>query len=906
MAKDTLYLIDGTAVLYRAHFAFIKNPLINSKGQHTSALFGTINSFLRLLDVSEGKHFAIAFDRKEPTFRKEISSDYKANRPPMPGELVSQLEPIRNFFELIGMEEYSLAGYEADDVLCTMAERYKDKYDIVLVTGDKDYAQVVSEGVSIYDPKKEQYLNPEKVYEKYGVRPNQFVDYLALMGDSADNIPGVRGIGPKTASALLQEYDTLEGIYEHIDDITGSKQKKLIEFKEDAFTSRKLAKIVLDVPIETDDTDFLFEPKEFDKVCEFLDTFELSSLKKKLISLFDVNPDEYSDSEEVEESSTVSFKPVLINTESSFLTMLNKMSKYEYIAFDTETTGIDPHDCELVGVSIAFDKGEGYYLPFRHLEAENLDTKKHLPSLVKALKNKVIIGHNIKYDLHVLHYEGYDFKNKLFDTMVAAYLLDAGRGAYSLDKCSEIELNYKMVPISELIGKGQNQLTFDRVPLQTATKYSSEDAYITLELFEIYKERLINSNLDKLFYDMEMPLISTLLIMEQNGVFCDTDFLKELETKIEKLRVELEDKIYEIAGYEFNLNSTKQLGKLLFEEMDIPPVKKTKTGYSTDTTVLEKLANEYEVAKYISDYRQLTKLLSTYVMALPKLINSKTGRIHSSFNQTIASTGRLSSTNPNLQNIPIRTEMGREIRKAFHAQEASSKIISADYSQIELRLLAILSEDKEMIHAFKEGIDIHTRTAALIFDIPEEQVTKEQRSQAKTINFGIIYGMGSVKLSQTLNISRAEAKKFIENYFKTFPTIKNWMDEAVQFAKQNEYCETMWGRRLYLPEINKDNRFASDAERVAVNMPIQGSAADIIKTAMNNLQKRLTEKYDNDGVKMIIQVHDELIFEVEFYYVDEAKNIIREEMERALPDKYRGVIPLTVDIGEGDNWYEAH
>ncbi len=903
MAKDTLYLIDGTAILYRAYFAFIKNPLINSKGQHTSALFGTINSFLRLLDVSEGKYFAIGFDRKEPTFRVEISSDYKANRPPMPNELVSQLEPIRQFFSLLGMDEYSLPGYEADDVLCTMADRYKDKFNVVLVTGDKDYAQVVSENVGIFDPKKEQFLNPEKVYEKYGVRPDQFVDYLALMGDSADNIPGVKGIGPKTASALLQEYDTLEGIYEHVDEIKGSKQKKLIEFKEDAFTSRKLAKIVLDVPIETDEKEFLFAPTDFQKVSDFLDFYEIASLKKKLATVFGEKLEDFVKEDQIKEESEVEFKPILVNTEKSFLEMIDKMVKHEFIAFDTETTGIDAHDCDLVGVAIAFEDGQGCYIPFRHLEADNLDIDKYLPKLVKALKNKILIGHNIKYDLHVLHYEGYDLRNKLFDTMVAAYLLDAGRGGYSLDKCAEIELDYEMMPISELIGKGKNQLTFDRVPLQTACKYSAEDAYVTYLLHKMYCERLENNNLDKLFFEMEMPLISTLLVMEQNGVFCDTDFLSGLEERIEKLREELENNIYEIAGYELNLNSTKQLGKLLFEDMGIPPVKKTKTGYSTDTTVLEKLAHEHEIARHISDYRQLTKLLSTYVTALPKLINSKSGRIHSSFNQTIASTGRLSSTNPNLQNIPIRTEMGREIRKAFHAEEASNMIISADYSQIELRLLAILSKDKEMIKAFSEGIDIHTRTAALIFDIPEEQVSKEQRSQAKTINFGIIYGMGSVKLSQTLNISRKEAKQFIENYFKTFPTIKNWMDEQVKFAKQNEYCETMLGRRLYLPNINKENRFASDSERVAVNMPIQGSAADIIKVAMNNVQQRLK---DDEYIKMIIQVHDELIFEVDTFEIDRAKKLIKEEMEKALPDEYKGIIPLTVDIGEGDNWYEAH
>ena len=774
------------------------------------------------------------------------------------------------------------------------------------MTGDKDYAQLVQDGVTVYDPKKEIYLDWDGVVEKYGITPDQFIDYLALMGDSADNIPGVKGVGPKTATILLQKYESLDGIYEHLDEIKGSVQDKLRVDKENAYQSQLLARIDLDVPVDINADGFLFTPGEYPPVEEYLQEYEITRLKNRFKSIFGnaVNKVSSEKSEpETKEEELSRFKPILVNTPKTFRRLVESIANEPVIAFDTETTGIDPHNITLIGISIAFNKSEAFYLPLRHMNSENLDPKVHLPLLFKALKKKLLVGHNIKYDLHVMHYEGYDFINPIFDTMIAAYILDAGQSRYSLDACSRKELEHVMIPISDLIGKGKSQLTFDRVPLGVACKYSAEDAYVTLELYEVYKDRLEKSQLLELFNKVEIALVQSLLTMEQNGVFIDTDILDSISEKIVKRTEELEDAIYDIAGYEFNINSTKQLGKLLFEEMEITPLKKTKTGYSTDTTVLEELAQNHEIAKQISEYRQLAKLQSTYILALPKLINPKTGRIHSSFNQTIASTGRLSSTNPNLQNIPIRTELGREIRTAFYAQEANCKIVAADYSQIELRLLAILSKDEEMIKAFNEKIDIHRRTASLIFDIPEEMVTKEQRSQAKTINFGIIYGMGSVRLSKTLNISRKEAKQFIENYFKTFPTIKTWMEEAKQFAHQNEYCETMWGRRLYLPYINKDNKVAADSERVAVNMPIQGSAADIIKTAMINIHDRIK---NNKDIKMIIQVHDELVFEVDFYYLDEAKKLIREEMENALPDEYKGIIPLTVDIGEGDSWFEAH
>ncbi|MBN2830317.1 MAG: DNA polymerase I [Candidatus Cloacimonetes bacterium] len=901
MEKEKLYLIDGTALLYRAYFAFIKNPLINSKGQHTSAIFGTINSFLRLLEVTKARNLVISFDRKEATFRKEISADYKANRPPMPDDLISQVKPVQEFFSMIGMDEISLAGFEADDVLCTLAESYRDKYDIVLVTGDKDYAQMVQDGVVVFDPKKEEYIDREMVINKYGITPEQFIDYLALMGDASDNIPGVKGIGPKGASALLQEYGDLDNIYAHLDEIKGSTQDKLRENKENAYLSQKLAKIDLHVPVAVHESDFLFKPENYTLVENFLDEYELKSLKKRLVSLYDEVIQTQSETNET--NTNFSFEAILINTPDSFKELLKSMEKFPVVAFDTETDNIDSHLAKLVGVSLAFEDKKAYYLPFNHMNSENLSLDEHLPQLANALKRKLLVGHNIKYDLHIMHYAGFDLSNPIFDTMIAAYILDAGQQRYSLDSCAEKELNYTMTPISDLIGKGKEQLTFDRVPLNIACKYSAEDAYVSLALYELYKQRLENSNLTDLFNKIEIPLIQCLLKMEQNGVFVDTEILDSLSEKITKRTDELEDEVYTIAGYEFNLNSTQQLGKLLFDEMGIPVVKKTKTGYSTDTSVLEELAPNHKIAELLMEYRQLAKLQSTYILALPKLINPQTRRIHSSFNQTIASTGRLSSTNPNLQNIPIRTELGREIRTAFYAQEANCKIVSADYSQIELRLLAILSKDAEMIKAFNEKIDIHRRTASLIFDVPEELVTKEQRSQAKTINFGIIYGMGSVKLSQTLNISRKDATKFIENYFKTFPTIKDWMEKAKQFAHQNEYCETMWGRRLYLPWINKGGKSEADSERVAINMPIQGSAADVIKIAMINIHNKIKK---NKDIRMIIQVHDELVFEVDFYYLDEAIKLIREEMENALPEAYKGIVPLTVDIGVGDNWFEAH
>jgi len=911
--RKKLYLIDGTAFIYRAFFAFIRNPLYNSKGQNTSAIFGTINSFIKLLEDFKPDHIAISFDRREKTFRHEMTDTYKANRPPAPDELHQQVEPIREFFSAIGLEDISLGGYEADDVIATIAEKYKERFDVVIVSGDKDFAQLVDDEVTLYDPKKDIHLNEDSIIEKYGISPKQFIDYLAICGDSADNIPGVKGIGPKGAAKLLIEFKTIDGIYENLDKIKAKGLlEKLTENKEDAYFSRKLVTIVRDVPIEMQDEEIIFDKSKLQNGIEILDSFELSSIAKKLKKLTSKTETEPEPKEILsfnnefnfnDDDLDLKYQTILTDTKESFTQLLSSLESAHIVAIDTETTSTDPHQAELVGISICFDVNKAYYIPLKHQMAQNLDSEEVLTKLNNKLQGKTLVAHNAKYDLIVLENAGWKKNENIFDTMIAHYLLNP-TSRHSLANCAIEEFAYEMIPISELIGKGKKQITFDLVPTDQAAKYAAEDAYIAFKLYTLYLAELKKNELYELFQTIELPLLFVLAGMEKNGVFIDKKILAEFSKRNQKKLGELTQKIFGIAGSQFNLNSPQQLSKVLFEDLGIKSVKKTKTGFSTNITVLESLAKEHEIARLLIDYRQISKLESTYVSALPELINPESGRVHSSFNQTVASTGRLSSSNPNMQNIPIRSESGREIRKAFCVRDDDHMMLAADYSQIELRILAILSRDEKMITAFNNKQDIHRETACIIFDIAKDEVTPDQRRYAKIINFGLMYGMGSFRISQELDISRQEAKEFVENYFNKFPTIKEYLHAGIQQATIDGFVSTIYGRKLYLPDLYSNNKMLVEgAKRVATNMPIQGSAADIIKVAMISLHEKI--KHDPD-IKMIIQVHDELVFEIKKDKLEKAKKMIIEEMEKAVPEKYRNVVPLIVDVGIGQNWFEAH
>ncbi|MEA2097446.1 MAG: DNA polymerase I [Candidatus Cloacimonadota bacterium] len=911
--RKKLYLIDGTAFIYRAFFAFIRNPLYNSKGQNTSAIFGTINSFIKLIEDFEPEHIAVSFDRREKTFRHEITDTYKANRPPAPDELHQQVEPIKEFFAAIGLPDISKAGYEADDVIATLAEKYKDKFDVIIVSGDKDFAQLVEDRVTLYDPKKSKSMNADGIIERYDISPKQFIDYLAICGDSADNIPGVKGIGPKGASKLLNEFETLDGIYENLDKIKAKGiLEKLTEHKEDAYLSKELVMIIRDVPIEIPDEKLTFDKNKLHNGIDILNDFELSSIAKKITKLFS-QPKTEPETKEVlsfnrefdfnTNGTELKYQTILTDTKESFTEMLSSLDTAEIVAIDTETTSKDPHLAELVGISICADISRSHYIPLKHQMAQNLDPEDVLTQLKDKFKGKILIAHNSKYDLLILENAGWKIEENIFDTMIAHYLINP-TSRHSLANCALEEFGHEMIPISELIGKGKKQITFDLVPTDQAAKYAAEDAYVTFKLYNSYLEKLQKNKLYELFQTIELPLIYVLADMEKNGVFIDREILIKFSKRNQKRLGELTKEIYKLAGSQFNLNSPQQLSKVLFEDLGIKPEKKIKTGFSTNITVLESLAKEHEIARLLIEYRQISKLESTYVSALPELINPKSGRVHSSFNQTVASTGRLSSSNPNMQNIPIRTEMGREIRKAFCASDNNHVILSADYSQIELRILAVLSGDDKMIDAFNNKQDIHRETACIVFDVLKEEVTPDQRRYAKIINFGLMYGMGSFRISQELEISRTEAKEFIENYFNKFPTIKKYLHSGIQQAIIDGFVSTIYGRKLYLPDLYSNNKMLVEgAKRVATNMPIQGSAADIIKVAMISLHERI--KNDPD-IKMIIQVHDELVFEIQKDKLEEAKKLIIEEMEKAIPQKYSYIVPLIVDVGIGQNWYEAH
>lgn len=896
--KTRMFLIDGMALAYRSYFAFVRNPLINSKGENVSAVYGFTNTLLSILDNEEPDLFAVIFDTPEPTFRHELFPEYKAQRAEMPDDMVEQLPRLYEMLEILNIPSITKPGFEADDIIGTLAKvASKAKILTIIVSGDKDMMQLVNPYTKIMNPKKSgqdtEWLDEKGVLNKVGLPPEKIIDYLALMGDSSDNIPGVPGIGPKSALSLLQKYDTVEHVLENIDQIEEKRSRIALEKNPElAKISKELTTIHCDVPLDFSlDT---LKPGDIDnsKAFEFFQKLEFRSLADRF------SPEKYQPGVHYE----------LVDSNDSFEKLILLLNDCRDFTFDTETTSPDPMRAELVGLSFSMEKTKAYYIPVKGpveltSSIQPLNRNFVLSQLKPILENPNIpkCAHNGKYDVIVLSHYGIHVKGFVFDTMIASYLLDPSKRQHNLDALSLDQLNLKKIPTTSLIGSGTKQITMDMVPIDKVSEYACEDADVTYRLWKTLAPQISESNLEKLMEEVEIPLVSVLVKMEKNGVALDEKYLAKMSKQLETELYQLEVKIYDLAGTKFNINSTKQLGKILFDDLKLPIIRKTKTGYSTDVSVLEELAKEHDLPMQILEFRQLAKLKSTYVDALPRLVNPKTHRLHTSYNQTVAATGRLSSSDPNLQNIPIRTEIGKKIRAAFIPSNDSFVILDADYSQIELRIMAHLSGDRTLKSAFEKNEDIHTRTAALVFNVEAENVTADQRRKAKEVNFGIMYGMGAFGLSQRLGITPDEAAQFIEAYFVSYPKVQQFMNDVVRQARENYYVTTLLNRRRYLQEINADNRRVRDfAERTAINTPIQGSAADLIKVAMIKIHNRIEREVLRS--KMILQVHDELVFDVPFDELDYMKKLVVSEMENAIQLS----VPIKVDIGYGHNWLEAH
>lgn len=926
-----LFLIDAYALIYRSYYAFLKNPRINSKGMNTSAIFGFINSLEDVLKRENPTHIAVAFDPKGPTFRHEAYELYKAQREETP-EVIRQSVPIiKDIIEAYNIPILEVPRFEADDVIGTVSKQAeKEGFEVYMMTPDKDYGQLVSEHIFMYRPKfggDYEVMGVKEVLNKYSLTSvDQVIDLLGLMGDSSDNIPGCPGVGEKTAQKLLEEYGSIENLLENTDKLKGALQKRVTENAEQIRFSKFLATIKTDVPIQFNAVKCVREKPNETRLTEIYTELEFRTFINKMTgeekksapapqkvaakgpvqsNLFDLfAPEEPS----VPKYSTLaSLKTTLhvyktVDTEEEMAKLGRFLADQDFFAFDTETDGIDPLTAGLVGMSFAVKENEAWYVP---VPADKEEAAKIVTHFSPALQNRKSqkIGQNIKFDIIVLRKYGVRVAGPLFDTMIAHYLLNPEL-RHGMDYLAETYLKYKPVPISQLIGpKGKNQLCMRDVPLAQIAEYAAEDADVTLKLKNFFAPELKKAGIESLFFDIEMPLIYVLVEMEATGVKLDTVALKQSSEELTAALNNLEKEIYELAGVKFNINSSKQVGEVLFEHLKIEEkAKKTKTGsYSTSEDILEKMRSKHPVVGKLLEYRGLKKLLSTYIDALPELISPETGKIHTSFNQTVTATGRLSSTNPNLQNIPIRDELGREIRKAFIPDNEDCTFFSADYSQIELRIMAHLSRDEHMIEAFRSGADIHSATAAKIYGIPVEEVTGDMRRKAKTANFGIIYGISIFGLAERLNIPRAESKELIEGYFKSYPGIRDYMDESIRIAKEKGYVETIFKRKRYLPDINSHNAIVRGyAERNAINAPIQGSAADIIKVAM----VRIYNRFEEEGLKskMILQVHDELNFNVCQDEQEKVRQIVLEEMENAIQLQ----VPLIADCGEGKNWLEAH
>ncbi|UCG61874.1 MAG: DNA polymerase I [Candidatus Zixiibacteriota bacterium] len=903
-AKKNVYLVDGSALFYRAYFAFIRNPLINSKGENTSATFGFVNSLFKIINDEKPDFIAVAFDTPQPTFRHEMYGEYKSTRAKMPDELVEQLPRIRQAVEALNIPSFELEGYEADDIIGTMARvAERQGHKVWCVTGDKDFFQLVSPSIGIYNPRgssgEPDKYGPEEVKDKFGVYPERVIDKLALMGDTSDNVPGVPGIGPKTADALLEQFGTLDKILTGYDSIKArGTRTKIAENIDSAKLSRELVIIRTDVPLEFEMKDIQAREPNFELAKKLFLELEFNRLLKQLL------PD--SDAAQVadKEPTTSDARYTQVKDLDQLKSLLEELLKAKEVAVDTETTSLDPLEAKLVGISLCDRARESHYIPLAHTvdSEQNLPLKPALKEIKKLFENKKVqkFGQNIKYDLHVLRNCGIDIEPIGFDTMLAAYVLDPSARDKSLNFLAMKHFDYQMQPISDLIGSGRNQTTFDTVPIDKATFYAAEDADFTYRLRGKFAPLIDQFEMNNLYYNIELPLVRVLADMEREGIRVDTDFLGKLSEKMQGKLDKLIKEIFKIAGTEFNINSTQQLSHILFEKLNLPTKGKTakKTGYSTDVKVLEELAELHPFPKLILDYRQLTKLTNTYIDAIPKLVRPATGRVHTSFNQTIAATGRLSSTDPNLQNIPVRTEEGREIRKAFIPRDRDHVLLVADYSQIELRILAHYSDDKSLIKAFRGMEDIHARTAAEVYGVDIKKVTPEMRRAAKTANFAVIYGVSAFGLSQQSELTLDESREFIDTYFERYPGIREYMDTMKQTARDTGYVTTLFNRRRYLPEIHSKNfNVRQFAERIAINTPIQGTAADMIKVAMIKIHKKMKGMRS----KMVLQVHDELIFDTHKEELDGLKKVVSEGMEKAIKLK----VPVVIDLGVGDNWLDA-
>lgn len=935
-----LFLIDAYAMIFRGYYALIRNPRLTSSGLDTSAIFGFTNSLIELIRREKPSHLAVVFDVGKENVRTADYADYKANRSETPEAIKVAVPYIHRILEAMHIPILGVEGYEADDVIGTIAcKAEKENYTTFMVTPDKDFAQLVTENIKIYKPGLKgaefEILGVPEILAKYEIEdPKQVIDFLAMMGDSVDNIPGLDGVGEKTAKKFLKEYGSIEKLLENTHEIKGKLREKVEASAERGILSKKLATILCDAPIEFHQEQYDLETPDFEKVKEVFDEIEFRRLYENLFRAFApttetsnndpnkvtrydkvvnnkegaVQLDLFANFEELEKATTTKMTVEesdhlyqFIDSPNAQQVLVNNLLNQQAVCFDTETTSLNEMEAELIGMSFSYRKGLAYYIPFSEDREETIKTLEIFRPFFES--DQIIkIAHNLKYDYKVLKQYNIEVEGPIFDTMIAHYLLNPD-GRHGMDYLAEMYLNYKPVAIETLIGKkGKSQGTLRTASLEQQTQYAGEDADITWQLYEIFAPQLIKENLQPLFHDIEMPLLKVLANMELEGIALDEEWLKKESKDLEKDLKDLETKIFQLSGEEFNMNSPKQLGEILFEKLKLDPkAKKTKTGqYATSEDVLQKLSSKHEIIPLILEYRTYQKLKSTYVDALPLQIDKDDNRVHTNYSQTTAATGRLASVNPNLQNIPIRTVRGQQIRGAFRSNPGN-KIISADYSQIELRLIAEISNEENMIKAFQEGEDIHASTASKLFKIPLNEVSKTQRSQAKTVNFGIIYGQGAFGLAEQTGLSRTEAKEMIENYYHTYPKLKEWMADQVQSAREKGYVETVFNRKRHLKDINSANFVVRGlAERIAVNAPIQGSAADVIKIAMINIDKKLAQ--ENLKTKMLLQVHDELIFEAPEEEVDLAKELIKTEMESAFNAK----VPLLVEVGVGDNWLEAH
>ncbi|MFH2011400.1 MAG: DNA polymerase I [Pseudomonadota bacterium] len=888
-SKPRLFLIDGSSYIYRAYFAI--GHLSTSSGLPTNAIFGFCNMLLKVIKDHKPDHMAVIFDAKGPTFRHEMYDQYKANRPSMPDALQPQIPHIKKIVDGFNIPVLEMEGFEADDVIGTIAKESEKKgVEVVIVTGDKDMLQLITENTTTLDTMKDRKFGIKEVIDKFGVEPSQLIEIMGLAGDTSDNIPGVPGIGEKTAIGLIKEFGTIENLLNNVDKVPGKRRREnLLKFSDQARLSKDLATIDVKVPLPYNFDEFSLSRHDTVKLKEIFQELEFSKFLKEFSLEGRLPTDDYK----------------VVITEEEFHSLIEGLKNSQEFALDLETTSKDSMLAQLVGISFSYVPHEAFYIPLTHRylgAPKQLSMDYVLSSLKPILENRSIkkIGQNIKYDYVILKRYGIELLGINCDTMIASYLLNPSKHNHNLEDIAREYLDHEMIFYKDLAGKGKNALTFDQIDIIKASVYACEDSDVTFLLSNLLLPRLDKEGFADLFYSIEMPLILVLADMEMNGVKIDVDFLTKMSKEVDIKLNQLIKEIYNLAGEEFNINSTQQLGNILFEKLELPGAKRTKTGYCTDVNILNKLAYEFKLPEKILEYRSLTKLKSTYLDALPRLVHPETGRIHTSYNQTVTATGRLSSSDPNLQNIPIRTQDGRKIRQTFIPEKGWS-LISADYSQIELRLLAHISEDKILIDSFNNDRDVHSETAAEIFGIIPSMVTSEMRRQAKVINFGVIYGMSSFGLSRELGISINMAQDYINNYFQRYQGVKRYIEGILLQAKKDGYVTTLLNRRRYLSEINSKNHLTRQfAERTAINTPIQGSAADLIKVAMINISRSISEL--RLSAKMIMQVHDELVFEVQDNDCAMMVDIVREKMEGVM----ELLVPLKVDIGIGKNWADAH